>query len=239
MAYTRDGILAQVHVAFGQGTGAVRVSQGACVALSERYLPRIDEDLVARWESEAGQVLERIRAIGRTAAAHAALAGENVLSPDRLTDAARRVESFSLTIFCPPDPYAVGHRDDLGTEPYTRDGILAQILVAFGQGTGAVRISQEACQPFHERYLPRIDRDVLAAWRSEGVQVLERIRAIGRNAALQTSLAGGTAISRETVVHAMKSVEAVSLTSWCPPGGGETSDPAGTPGAEIAATLSL
>jgi hypothetical protein len=220
MAYTREGIMSQVYVAFVQGSGAVRVSQGACVALGERYLPRIDEALVARWESEAVQVLERIRAIGRTAAAHMALAGENVLSPARLTDAARRVETESGTPICPRDPQAVSHREDLATEPYTRDGILAQILVAFGQGTGALLVSQEACQPFDERYRPRIDAEVLAAWRTQGVQVLERIRAIGRSAALQTSLAGGSVISRETVVGAMRAVEAVSLTSLCPPGGG-------------------
>ena len=224
MAYTREGIMFQVHVAFGQGTGAVRVSQEACIALGERYLPRIDDGLVARWDTEAVQVLERIRAIGRTATAHMALAGENALSAERLTDAARRVETESGTPYCPSDPLGVGHRDDLATEPYTRDGIMAQVYVAFGQGTGAVRVSQGVWQAFQERYQPRIDRSLLAAWRSEGVQVLERIRAIGRGAALQTSLAGGTAISRETVIGAMKAVETVSLTSWCPPGGGGTAE---------------
>jgi hypothetical protein len=213
--------MSQVYVAFGQGTGAVRVSQGACVALYERYFPQITGDLSARWEAEAVQVLERIRAVGRTASAHAALAGENVLSPARLTDAARRVEIESDTERCPPDP-RVSHRDDLATEPYTQDGILAQILVAFGQGTGPVRVSQEACQPFRERYVPRIDGTVLAMWRTEAVQVLERIRAIGRSAALQTSLAGGTAISRQAVVGAMKSVETVSRTVLCPPGAEST-----------------
>jgi hypothetical protein len=232
MAYTREGIMSQVYVAFGQGTGAVRVSHGACVALYERYHPRIGEDLLARWEGEAVQVLERIRAIGRTAAAHMALAGENVLAPARLTDAARRVEVESDTERCPPDPYSVSHRDDLATEPYTRDSILAQILVAFGQGTGSVRVSQEACQPFYERYAPRIDAGVLAVWRTEGVQVLERIRAIGRTAALQASLAGGTAISRETVAGAMQAVEAVSRTVLCPPGGGGAEEAAGKVAAE-------
>jgi hypothetical protein len=217
MTHNRDGIMSQVYVAFGQGTGAVRVSQGACVALGERYLPRIDEALVARWEAEAVQVLERIRAVGRTAAAHAALAGENVLTPARFTDAARRMEISSGTPVCPKDPASISHREDLATEPYTREGILAQILVAFGQGTGAVRVSQEACRPFHERYTPQIDARVLAAWRSQGVQVLERIRAIGRSAALDTSLAGGTVISKETVVAAMQRVERMSRTDFCPP----------------------
>src|SRR4051812_28224672 len=63
MAYTTEGVLSQVYLAFGQGTGAVRVSQDACQALHDRYLPRIDAALVARWETEAVQVLERIRAI--------------------------------------------------------------------------------------------------------------------------------------------------------------------------------
>ncbi len=218
MANTRDGIMSQVYVSFGQGCGAIRVSQGACVALRERYLPRIEDDLPARWEAEAVQVLERIRTVGRTAAAHAAIAGENVISPVRLTDAARRVELQSLTPLCPPDPGAVSHRDDLATEPYTRDGIMAQVLVAFGQGCGAVRVSQEACELFQERYAPLIDRSLLGAWKTEGVQVLERIRAIGRSALLQTNLEGVTEISRGAVLNAMKAVEASSRTSWCPPG---------------------
>lgn len=218
MAYTRDGIMSQVYMSFGQGCGAVRVSQGACVALRERYLPRIEEDLPARWDTEALQVLERIRAIGRTAAAHAAIAGENVISPARLTDAARRVEIQSGTALCPPDPGAVSHRDDLATEPYTRDGIMAQVLVAFGQGTGSVRVSYDACQLFHDRYEPLIDRSLLGSWKTEGVQVLERIRAIGRSALLQSNLEGVAEISRGSVLNAMKAVEASSRTSWCPPG---------------------
>ncbi|HVR98735.1 MAG TPA: hypothetical protein VMW27_19110 [Thermoanaerobaculia bacterium] len=218
MEYTRDAIMSQVYVAFGQVCGAVRVSQGACVALHERYLPRIDDRLPARWDTEAAQVLERLRAIGRTAAAHAAIAGENVISPARLTDAARRVEVQSGTLLCPDDPNAVSHREDLATEPYTRDGIMAQVLVAFGQGTGPVRASSEACQLFYDRYEPLIDRALLAAWKTEGVQVLERIRSIGRSALLQSNLEGVAEISRGAVLNAMKAVEASSRTSWCPPG---------------------
>jgi len=47
------------------------------------------------------------------------------------------------------------------------------------------------------------------------VQVLERIRAIGRAAATRTSLLGGITISRAETLSAMKSVEILSGTSIC------------------------
>ncbi|HXO19045.1 MAG TPA: hypothetical protein VOA87_03875, partial [Thermoanaerobaculia bacterium] len=77
MSYSRDGVMAQIWVAFGQGTGTVRISQEATLALRELYYDAITDDIVQRiWATAAVQVLERIRAIGRLAAHRAALRGD-------------------------------------------------------------------------------------------------------------------------------------------------------------------
>jgi hypothetical protein len=102
MAYTQDGIMAQIYVAFGQGTGAVRVSQDVCTALHARYHSHIDAALVKDWETQGVQVLERIRAIGRLMAINAGLAGKTNLVGADVDSAARTVERQSGTPFCPP-----------------------------------------------------------------------------------------------------------------------------------------
>ncbi len=102
MAYTQNGIMAQIYVAFGQGTGAMRVSQDVCAALHERYYPSIDPALVRDWESLAVQVLERIRALGRLMAINAGAAGKTALAGSDLESAARMVERQSGTPLCPP-----------------------------------------------------------------------------------------------------------------------------------------
>lgn len=104
--YTKEGILAQIYVAFGQGSGALRVSQDACLVLSGRYGGLIDEDLLAIWPHDdiAPQVLERMRAVGRTAALGAALAGRTAITAEDVRQAALRVEQVSATILCPPPP---------------------------------------------------------------------------------------------------------------------------------------
>jgi hypothetical protein len=103
MAYTRDGIMAQIYVAFGQGTGAVRVSQDVCVALRDRYNGLISDAVVGQWDTLGVQVLERIRALGRLMAANASLAGKTNLAGADVESAARLVESQSSTPLCPPN----------------------------------------------------------------------------------------------------------------------------------------
>lgn len=102
MDYTRDGIMAQMFVAFGQGTGAVRVSQDVCTALRDRYYGHIDDAVVRDWETLAVQVLERIRALGRLMAINAGAAGKTHLAGADVESAARRVEAQSFTPLCPP-----------------------------------------------------------------------------------------------------------------------------------------
>lgn len=104
MAYTKDGIMAQIWVAFGQGTGEIRVSQEACWTLHELYYDHIDDDVLNEWDSAAVQALERIRAIGRLAAAKALLVGATVISVADVTSSADTVQQTSGTPMCPPSP---------------------------------------------------------------------------------------------------------------------------------------
>lgn len=214
MSYTSEGILSQTCLAFGQGTGAVRVSQDACRALRDRYSPRIDADLIASWEHEAVQVLERIRSIGRTAAGRIAAEGRIEITAADFTASARRVEINSDTERCPPDPQAVSHSEE--SVSTTAESILDQVFVALGQGTGPVRVAHNACRAVRERYEPRIDDLLLHAWDNEAPQVLERIRAIGRCAATRAHEAGSTRITRPMILEAMQRVEIASGTAWCP-----------------------
>jgi hypothetical protein len=100
---------------------------------------------------------------------------------------------------------------------YTKDGIMGQIWVAFGQGTGCIRVAQEAAWELHQLYYDAINAIAIAQWGTEGNQVLERIRAIGRLAALKATQAASTAITAEQVHEAALLVEQFSDTSLCPP----------------------
>jgi hypothetical protein len=104
MPYTKEGIMAQVCVAFGQGTGEIRVSQEACVALYDRYSAMITDQVLAAWEKEAVQALERIRVLGRMVAAETRLAGNSVVSAEQVMADAPKVEANSSTEICGPPP---------------------------------------------------------------------------------------------------------------------------------------
>jgi hypothetical protein len=104
MSYTREGIMAQVCVAFGQGTGEIRISQEACVALYERYSQMITDEVLDIWGKEAVQVLERVRVLGRMVATQTHLAGKTVVSADQVTTAAPQVERNSNTSLCGGPP---------------------------------------------------------------------------------------------------------------------------------------
>lgn len=105
-----------------------------------------------------------------------------------------------------------------GDPTYTQQGIMAQIFVAFGQGTGATRVSQEAAMALHSRYFGQIQIvNAPARWKGEGAAVLERIRAIGRLAAHNATVRADTVISADDVISAAVMVEATSDTEMCPP----------------------
>ncbi|HXO21424.1 MAG TPA: hypothetical protein VOA87_16040 [Thermoanaerobaculia bacterium] len=102
---TADGIMAQVYVAFGQGTGDFTVPEDATQVLHDRYFDKITADVISQWEATyAVQVLERIRAIGRMAAAQASANGDTEISAALVTTAAERVEETSSTELCGPPP---------------------------------------------------------------------------------------------------------------------------------------
>ena len=105
MAYTQEGIMAQIWVAFGQGAGAIRVSQGAAMELHRWYFEAITEQVVdERWETDAVQVLDRIRAIGSLAALKATSTGATAISPHHVYESASAVQDSSGTPLCPPEP---------------------------------------------------------------------------------------------------------------------------------------
>jgi len=104
MAYTQEGIMAQIMVAFGQGTGATRVSQEAALQLRTIYFGAITDQLTQIWATEAVQVLERVRAIGKLAAHQAMTAGATAIGVDEVQASAKAVRLRSLSQFCPPFP---------------------------------------------------------------------------------------------------------------------------------------
>jgi hypothetical protein len=104
MDYTQDGIMAQLWVAFGQGTGAVRVSQAAALELHRWYFNAITEDVVKNWGSWALQILDRIRAIGSLSALKAIQQGSPTISNVMVYEAALQVQIESDTPVCPAPP---------------------------------------------------------------------------------------------------------------------------------------
>jgi hypothetical protein len=104
MAYTREGIMAQLWIAFGQGTGAIRVSQDAALELRRWYYDAITEDVVANWGNWSLQVLDRIRAIGSLAALKAIQQGSPTINVMMVYESAKTVQEMSDTPICPPVP---------------------------------------------------------------------------------------------------------------------------------------
>jgi len=101
---------------------------------------------------------------------------------------------------------------------HTQEGIMAQIWAAFGQGTGMTRTSQKAVMVLHARYFGHIEKSgIIPVWGKEAMQVLERIRTIGKYAAHEALKRGDTTISAADVAAAIEAVERESDTSWCPP----------------------
>jgi hypothetical protein len=101
---------------------------------------------------------------------------------------------------------------------YSQQGIMAQLWVAFGQGTGATRASQKAVMALYGRYFDRIaSTGIVEVWGEHAMQVLERLRTIGRFAALKALERGDTTISEEDVNAAIEAVERESDTDYCPP----------------------
>jgi len=109
--------------------------------------------------------------------------------------------------------------------------ILYQAFIAFGQGTGGLRVHRTTCHAIHDYYSQLLDRDrnlkKLAAERDlwglpeNGPQALERVRATGRLAALLAIRQGRADIEPEDFKQAAATVHGVALSTrdcdWCPP----------------------
>jgi len=98
----REVAMAQIYVAFGQGTGEIRVSREACAALGAQVKAQLDI-MIKGWDTDAVQILERIRAIGRGARQLAVSRYDTVISGKDVETAAPRVKEVSATPFCPTD----------------------------------------------------------------------------------------------------------------------------------------
>lgn len=111
--------------------------------------------------------------------------------------------------------------------------ILYQAFIAFGQGTGGLRVHRTTCQAIHDYYSKLLDgegnqRRLAAAedlWArpDHGPQALERVRATGRLAALHAVREGRADIEPEDFEKAAAAVRDVSAKQhcdWCPPESG-------------------
>ncbi len=99
--YSKQDVLNQTLVAFGQGTGCVRVSSGACRELVGLMTPIIEaRNLAGDWEDIAVQMLERIRTIGRVAVNLMLDEGRVYIEEKDVAVAFRRVQLGSKTGDC-------------------------------------------------------------------------------------------------------------------------------------------
>ncbi|HEY9421131.1 MAG TPA: hypothetical protein VIW92_06935 [Thermoanaerobaculia bacterium] len=100
--------MAQIWIAFGQGAGPIRVSQEAAMELHRWYFDAITPEVIdERWETDAVQVLDRIRAIGSLAAMKATNLGSIAITPKEVYESASQVQDTSHTPLCPPKPPAL------------------------------------------------------------------------------------------------------------------------------------
>ena len=66
-------------------------------------------------------------------------------------------------------------------QTYTKQDVINQGLVAFGQGTNFMRVSSRACRVFVDTGGMLVDqRNMHEIWGEVAVQVLERVRTMGR-----------------------------------------------------------
>jgi hypothetical protein len=110
--------------------------------------------------------------------------------------------------------------DSTGSIPraYLPEDVIYQSLIAFGQATDYLRVNRDAAQAVVNLMRETIDRNRLhIRWETEAVQVLERLRAIGRSAALSAIQDGRTVIGAVDVEKASTRVILASKTDMCPP----------------------
>lgn len=122
-------------------------------------------------------------------------------------------------------------RDTKESRDYTPQDVVNQSLVAFGQGTQFMRVSSRACRVL-ARHMDRVCKvqDLPKNWETIAVQLLERVRLIGRVSAQRAVEYARTHVDEEDVEIAIRRVADTSKTDSCEAevpggrGGGEDSD---------------
>lgn len=101
---------------------------------------------------------------------------------------------------------------------YTRDHVVFQSLIAFGQGTDYVRVNHHAAE-YIATALVELDTrfNLSSRWYEVAVQFLERVRMTGRVSASLAIQAGRTYIDDEDVAHASIRVKLISKSEFCGP----------------------
>lgn len=94
--------------------------------------------------------------------------------------------------------------------------ILGQMLVAFGAGVGFMRVHQDTVAAFRRTHLG-IVRNIVShhAWDADAVDVLEKVRAVGRLAASLAVERGDVGVTEGDLNDAFASVTRFAPTRWC------------------------
>lgn len=103
-------------------------------------------------------------------------------------------------------------------QTYTKQDVINQSLVAFGQGTNFMRVSSRACREFVRLMLVSAnENDLHKDWGEIAVQLLERVRAIGRVTQAWAVEDGETVIREEYIRRGFRKVQLTSKTEGCTP----------------------
>lgn len=92
--------------------------------------------------------------------------------------------------------------------------MMAQVLVVFGQGTGAIRIPRKTAAAIRSHYLSMKDR-AIPVWASQAGAALERVRTVGRLAAQLAVARGASEVGPADFTAAAETVEQASRTPIC------------------------
>lgn len=99
-----------------------------------------------------------------------------------------------------------------------KEEAMAQVYVAYGCGVGPLRTPRTTVAAIRGRYFGQLESMGEATWDQEAVEILERIRAIGRLCAQTAIDRGDTEVSATDFDTSAATVEVISQTEYCPPG---------------------
>ena len=100
--FSTDEILYKCLIAFGQGTDYLRIGTHASNYFAHTIKAVIeDQEMAPSWERDAVQFLERMRMVGRVAAARAVEKARTFINKEDVRIAVNRVGLVSKTTYCP------------------------------------------------------------------------------------------------------------------------------------------